>query len=156
MTPITIKVGQSAEFDVPVSGEPPPTCVWHFNGKPIEPGDAKAKVGNELYRILEKTCVICQVDNEDYRTHLRINNATRAMAGKYTLKAVNTSGEDSADTEVIPYQVHSFNILVDYYTRQTNSSDGTTQCNRRLRRPLFARLANPTGRWRLSYRPLRD
>jgi hypothetical protein len=44
MKSITIKVGQSAEYDVPVAGEPPPTCTWSFDGKPIDPNSQHAKV----------------------------------------------------------------------------------------------------------------
>lgn len=43
MKSIVIKVGQSVEFDVLVSGEPPPEKVWIFNDKPIE-GDKHVKV----------------------------------------------------------------------------------------------------------------
>lgn len=83
MMKVTVKVGQSVEFDVPVEGEPPPTCTWSFGDKPVEVNGTNSKV-----------------DNEEYLTHLRMHNVTRAMAGKYTLKAVNTSGEDQADVEV--------------------------------------------------------
>ncbi|VDK42941.1 unnamed protein product, partial [Gongylonema pulchrum] len=43
MKSVTIKVGQSLEFDVPVIGEPPPEKVWTFNEKPIE-GDGRIAV----------------------------------------------------------------------------------------------------------------
>lgn len=36
MKSVTIKVGQSLEFDVPVIGEPPPEKVWTMNGQPVK------------------------------------------------------------------------------------------------------------------------
>jgi len=35
MKPITVKVGQNVEFDVPVTGEPPPEKVWKFKDAEI-------------------------------------------------------------------------------------------------------------------------
>ncbi len=35
MKAITIRVGQNCDFDVPVTGEPPPKKVWSFEDKPI-------------------------------------------------------------------------------------------------------------------------
>ena len=84
MKSIIVKVGQSCEYDVPVSGEPPPKCTWSFGDKPLVE-DGSVKIDN----------------NEDYLTHLRFYNVTRAMHGKYLLKAVNGSGEDSCETELI-------------------------------------------------------
>uniref|UniRef100_A0A914UY65 Twitchin n=1 Tax=Plectus sambesii TaxID=2011161 RepID=A0A914UY65_9BILA len=83
MKSITIKVGQSCEFDVPVRGEPPPTLVWTFKDQPCDQ-DKNIKV-----------------HNEDYRTQFWLKSATRAHAGKYTLTATNDSGTDKADVDVI-------------------------------------------------------
>lgn len=44
MQNITIKVGQSLSFNVPVSGEPPPECVWTFKDKLIDNADPKIRV----------------------------------------------------------------------------------------------------------------
>lgn len=44
MKTVTIKVGQNVDFKVPVTGEPPPKCVWTFNDKPIDDKDAKIRV----------------------------------------------------------------------------------------------------------------
>lgn len=44
MQNITIKVGQSLDFNVPVSGEPPPDYVWTFNNKTIDNIDPKLRV----------------------------------------------------------------------------------------------------------------
>lgn len=41
----------------------------------------------------------------------RVQNATRAMAGKYMLKAVNASGEDVADTELVHLYKRTCNDL---------------------------------------------
>uniref|UniRef100_A0A915D3A0 Uncharacterized protein n=1 Tax=Ditylenchus dipsaci TaxID=166011 RepID=A0A915D3A0_9BILA len=32
---IRLKVGQTFQFDVPVSGEPPPTCPWTLVEEPL-------------------------------------------------------------------------------------------------------------------------
>lgn len=82
MKTITIKVGKDVEFDVPIRGEPPPEKIWTFNEK--EMNDPKIRV-----------------NNEEYRTHFVLKNATRAHAGKYTLTATNASGKDTHSVEVI-------------------------------------------------------
>uniref|UniRef100_A0A7E4VU92 non-specific serine/threonine protein kinase n=1 Tax=Panagrellus redivivus TaxID=6233 RepID=A0A7E4VU92_PANRE len=82
MKTVTIKIGQHVEFNVPVTGEPPPNKVWTFNEKEIN--DTKIKI----------------VD-EDYKTNFSLRGATRAHAGKYTLSATNKSGNDTHSVEVI-------------------------------------------------------
>ncbi|KAL3982100.1 Fibronectin type III domain family protein [Acanthocheilonema viteae] len=82
MKSVVIKVGQSVEFDVPVSGEPPPEKVWALNDKPIE-GDKHI-----------------MITNEDYRTVCLLKNATRKHTGKYTLTASNVNGTDKHTVEV--------------------------------------------------------
>uniref|UniRef100_A0A915DDF3 Twitchin n=1 Tax=Ditylenchus dipsaci TaxID=166011 RepID=A0A915DDF3_9BILA len=84
MQTVTIKVGQNVDFKVPVSGEPPPTCVWTFKDKPIDSSDPKLRI-----------------TNEDYKTNFALRNATREHAGKYLLTATNDSGVDSHAVEVI-------------------------------------------------------
>lgn len=44
MHTVTIKVGQSVDFKVPVIGEPSPVCVWTFKDKPIDKSDTKIRV----------------------------------------------------------------------------------------------------------------
>uniref|UniRef100_A0A915KHC4 Titin n=1 Tax=Romanomermis culicivorax TaxID=13658 RepID=A0A915KHC4_ROMCU len=83
MKPITIKVGQNVEFDVPVRGEPPPEKVWSFKGTDIVSSDR------------------VKVTQEDYKIHIILRSATRQDAGKYTLTATNASGKDVADTDVL-------------------------------------------------------
>lgn len=36
---IRVKAGQSFQLNIPVSGEPEPTIVWDFEGRPIESDD---------------------------------------------------------------------------------------------------------------------
>ncbi|CAG2161698.1 unnamed protein product [Oppiella nova] len=80
---ITLRVGQAIKFDVDVTGEPPPTIVWHLNEEPIK-GDQHIKV-----------------DNEDYNTKLTARNSTRADSGKYVITATNSSGRDQATVNVL-------------------------------------------------------
>ncbi|PRD26308.1 UNVERIFIED_CONTAM: unc-22 [Trichonephila clavipes] len=80
---IVVKAGQSVKLDVEVIGEPPPTCTWTFGGKPLDLGDS------------------IKVDNEEYNTHLSIKNGVRKQSGKYKLTAVNSSGKDEEDVEII-------------------------------------------------------
>jgi hypothetical protein len=83
MKAITIKVGQSLYFKVPVTGEPPPENTWTINGKPIDDDDSKIRV-----------------TNEDYKTNLVLRNATREHAGTYLLVATNENGTDQYGVEV--------------------------------------------------------
>ncbi|WKY05591.1 hypothetical protein Q1695_006081 [Nippostrongylus brasiliensis] len=82
MKTVTVKVGQSVEFDVPVRGEPPPTKTWTFNDQPIN--DNKIKI-----------------TDEDYNTKFVLREASRGHAGKYTLTATNASGTDTHSVDVI-------------------------------------------------------
>ncbi|KJH43663.1 fibronectin type III domain protein [Dictyocaulus viviparus] len=82
MKTLTIKVGQDVEFDVPVRGEPPPEKTWTFNDKLIN--DSKIKI-----------------TSAEYNTRLVLKGATRAHAGKYTLKAENVNGSDVHGVDVI-------------------------------------------------------
>ncbi|GBN20312.1 Twitchin, partial [Araneus ventricosus] len=83
MQQIVVKAGQSVKLDVEVIGEPPPTCTWTFGGKPLEIGDS------------------IKVENEEYNTHLSIKNGVRKQSGKYKLAAVNNSGKDEEEVEII-------------------------------------------------------
>lgn len=77
------QVGQSVEFKVPVTGEPPPDKVWTFGeGQPVDKDDK------------------IRVTNEDYKTHFVLRNATRAHAGTFTLTATNESGTDTHSVKV--------------------------------------------------------
>uniref|UniRef100_A0A915Q578 non-specific serine/threonine protein kinase n=1 Tax=Setaria digitata TaxID=48799 RepID=A0A915Q578_9BILA len=83
MKMITIKVGQSLEFNVPVSGEPPPEKIWMFNDKPIEADEH------------------IMITNQDYKTVCVLKNAARKHAGKYALTASNINGTDKHAVDVL-------------------------------------------------------
>lgn len=71
------------KLDVDVEGEPPPTISW---SKGIKPLTTSANV---------------KIDNEDYNTKVQLSNTSREDTGKYTIKAVNDSGSDEAEVEII-------------------------------------------------------
>ncbi|KAK6110371.1 Fibronectin type III domain family protein [Brugia pahangi] len=82
MKSIVIKVGESVEFDVPVSGEPPPEKAWMLNDKPIEDDEH------------------ITITDEDYRTAYVLKNAMRKHSGKYTLTVFNINGTDKHSVDV--------------------------------------------------------
>ncbi|XP_011700590.1 PREDICTED: twitchin isoform X1 [Wasmannia auropunctata] len=79
---IKVRAGQLVKLEVDVEGEPPPTVTWSFAGAPLQTG-ANVKI-----------------DNEDYLTKIQLTNTSRKLTGKYTIKAVNDSGQDEADVEI--------------------------------------------------------
>ena len=79
----TVKVNQQVVIEVDISGEPDPQKQWFFNGEEI------------------KTSEMVKVSHSIYHTKLMLVPAKRTMIGKYTIKAKNDSGEDSADVEII-------------------------------------------------------
>lgn len=85
MKTVTIKVGQTVEFHVPVQGEPPPDMEWTFGGRPIE--DCFGKT--------------ITVKNEEYKTNFVLRSAVREHAGTYLLTATNINGEDKHGVELI-------------------------------------------------------
>jgi len=89
MRSIKIKAGQNFDFEVPVSGEPPPTKEWSLNDKPLTPDEH------------------LKVINEDYSTKLKVVNAQRGDSGVYTLAAKNRNGSDQATVNVIVLDVPS-------------------------------------------------
>lgn len=80
---VKVRAGQIVKLDVDIKGEPPPTVTWSFQNKQLE------------------TSASVSIHNEDYNTKFALSNTVRKMTGKYTIKAVNTSGEDEADVEII-------------------------------------------------------
>ena len=86
---IKIRAGQNFEFDVPVSGEPPPTKEWSLGG---------IRIGND-----DQT----KLTNEDYNTKLKVVNARRENSGTYTLTAKNRNGTDTATVNVVVLDVPS-------------------------------------------------
>lgn len=80
---VKVRAGQMVKLDVDVKGEPPPTITWSFGLRPLA------------------TSANVKIENEDYNTKLQMTNTTRSDTGKYTIKAVNDSGQDEADVEII-------------------------------------------------------
>lgn len=80
---IKVRAGQSVRLEVDIEGEPPPTVTWNFDGAVLQTG-ANIKI-----------------DNEDYLTKIHLTDTSRKYSGKYTIKAVNDSGQDEADVEII-------------------------------------------------------
>ena len=80
---IKVRASQHVKLDVDVKGEPPPTITWSLRNK-----------------VLENTLNL-KIENEDYNTKLLMSHTTRKDTGKYTIKAVNDSGEDEAEVEII-------------------------------------------------------
>lgn len=80
---IKVRAGQTVRLEVDIEGEPPPTVTWSFGGSILQTG-ANVKI-----------------DNEDYLTKIALTDTSRKLSGKYTIKAVNDSGQDEADVEII-------------------------------------------------------
>ena len=79
----TVKVNQQVVIDVDVTGEPAPETTWYFKGEKIENTE------------MVKTA------HSPFHTKLMLVPAKRNMIGKYTIKAVNKSGQDEAEVEII-------------------------------------------------------
>lgn len=82
MLDVKIRAGGFFDFDVPVSGEPPPRKEWRLKGNLVTSSD----------RI--------KINNEDYNTKVRFLEALRSDSGEYTLLAKNINGMDSATLRV--------------------------------------------------------
>lgn len=65
-----------------VKGEPAPKVTWTVGDKPIE---------NDRLKI----------ENEDNKTRFLLVKAKRSDTGIYTVKAVNDSGKDEVDFELV-------------------------------------------------------
>lgn len=70
-------------MNVAVTGEPPPKVTWTFGGKQV---DATDRV---------------KIDNPDYMTKFSVKRTLRGDTGTYTITAVNDSGQDTAELEVV-------------------------------------------------------
>lgn len=79
---IKIRAGQTFEFNVPVSGEPPATKEWTFKNN-----------------MLLKTDRI-SVRYEDYKAFFRVMDSKRSDTGVYTLTAKNRNGFDEATVKI--------------------------------------------------------
>lgn len=82
LSDIKVRAGNMFEFDVKVSGEPPPTKEWSLRGDII--------LKNESINIV----------NQDYSTKLKILDAKRSDDGIYYLVAKNIHGMDKAAVKV--------------------------------------------------------
>lgn len=89
MLDVKVRAGSFFDFDVPVTGEPPPKKEWSLKGNPVTSDD----------RI--------KIVNEDYNTRVRVLEALRSDSGEYTLTARNTNGKDSATLRVVVLDVPS-------------------------------------------------
>lgn len=79
---VRCKAGDSFNFDVNISGEPPPDKKWLSNDKEITSSD----------RI--------KIVFKDYNTKIYIRNATRKENGTLTIHAENVNGRDTADVKI--------------------------------------------------------
>lgn len=79
---ITVKAGQIVAFEVPVEGEPPPTCTWFK-------GPQELKHGGRF-----------KIENPDYNTKFQMRQTERGDTGTYRIKAVNENGSDEATVQV--------------------------------------------------------
>lgn len=79
---MTVKINLSIALDVNISGEPPPTVTWKFNGKELTSNDE------------------IRIDNIDYNTKFFVMKAKRAQSGRYTVHAKNSVGEDTAEFDI--------------------------------------------------------
>lgn len=80
---IKVRAGQHVKLEVDVEGEPPPTITWARGSQ-----------------VLENTPNL-KIENEDYLTKVNMSHTSRKDTGKYIITAVNDSGRDEADVEII-------------------------------------------------------
>ena len=79
---ITVRVGETIEFDVDIQGEPPPDVTWSKDGKSLSDSDSR------------------RITNKPYRTIFYVDEATRKDEGVYLVSAVNINGKDAAEVRV--------------------------------------------------------
>lgn len=89
MINIKIKAGQNFDYDIPVTGEPPPTKEWSANDNLI--------INTDRIKLI----------NEPYRTKLRVVDAKRSDTGEYKLIAKNINGADRATVKVVVLDIPS-------------------------------------------------
>lgn len=82
---IKVRAGTDFQLNIPVSGEPPPTVSWSFQGEKLESSD----------RI--------KIENPDYKTKFAVKRARRSDAGTYIITAENEYGTDKAEVKVMVY-----------------------------------------------------
>ena len=82
---IVVKAGSVIKFDVRINGEPFPEVTWLQLGKPLK----------------ENKRATIDVSEQNKKTSISIKTAERSDTGKYTLIVKNSSGELSAEGEVV-------------------------------------------------------
>ena len=82
---IRVRAGEPLVINIPLSGAPQPEVTWLVEDTPIKPSN----------RI--------QTENREGMISLKIPVSQRSDSGKYTIKATNPYGEDSADIQVLVY-----------------------------------------------------
>ncbi|XP_067934437.1 twitchin-like [Watersipora subatra] len=80
---IRVKAGEPLKITLGCQGSPTPTVSWSNNGQPIVDGPES------------------KLSQDDETISLDIPRCSRANAGKYTIKAKNNLGEESADLNVV-------------------------------------------------------
>ncbi len=80
---VRVRAGESFNFDVNISGEPPPEKMWLSNDKEIKSSERIKIVFN------------------DYNTKIFIRDATRKENGKLIITAENVNGSDRAEVKII-------------------------------------------------------
>lgn len=82
------------EFDVKISGEPPPTKEWSIKGDVI----------------IKTECI--NITNQDYSTKLKVIDAKRSDDGIYYLVAKNIHGMDKAAVKVTVIGNYTFLLIL--------------------------------------------
>jgi hypothetical protein len=82
---IVVKAGSVIKFEVRINGEPFPEVTWLALGNPLK-ANKRATI---------------DVSEQNKKTSINIKTAERGDTGKYTLIVKNSSGEVSAEGEVV-------------------------------------------------------
>lgn len=80
---ITVKVGETIQYNVPISGEPPPSAHWTTKQSTVRTGERFS------------------VDNSEKVARLKIDNAERGDSGVITLTLKNTVGAVTSSANVL-------------------------------------------------------
>lgn len=83
MTDQKLKVGQTLEFEVPISGEPEPEVSWSLNGAKIMPSKRVT------------------IESVEGKARIVVKPVEVDDAGAYTLTLTNSSGADTHTVDVI-------------------------------------------------------
>ncbi|XP_023931299.1 twitchin isoform X3 [Lingula anatina] len=97
LSEIRIKVGQAFMFNVPFTGEPPPTPVWT---RLTQDKKEQADIGDFTEEPLEAGDRI-KIEHQEKSTLLEMKNCVRGDTGDYTLTVTNDYGKDTATVSVV-------------------------------------------------------